>query len=101
MQGNAPGEVKSAVLSKLQGSLPRMAQLPAPSRLLESMYLQAGLHDKELIAASLAKSVRALQVHLFRCCLPMHDINTLLYMRGVTLARICPPDSVGIQPQHC
>ena len=102
MQGSAPAQLKAALLHKLQGSFVRMAHLPAPSHLLHTLYDQADIGDRELIAARLVKSLRALQVRGL-CCTTLIvlgicrcALSALCFVRGQCSARSDDSGRAGV-----
>jgi hypothetical protein len=64
VQGSAPKQLKKQLLRKLQRAYCALALLPAPSRLVEALYIWGDMSDKEVIAAALAQELRSLQVRV-------------------------------------
>jgi hypothetical protein len=65
LQGSTPKQLKKGLIRKLAPAYARLAALPAPSRLVEALYLWGDAADKEVIVAALAADVRGLLVR--RC----------------------------------
>lgn len=62
LQGSAPRPMKKDLIRKLESAYATLAMLPAPSRLVEALFIWGDTSDKEVIVGALASHLRQLQV---------------------------------------